>query len=849
MQAFAHAVHDPSDANRAGHFHGSPADLPKLRMRMDRLALAYRKEYPRGSQTPDEALAGLIEELESEGKDPEELIYSSAGNRYQEAFDHEERLLRAYAIAKRRYERTEHRVRQGALFEPAALAQAPRPDWYDAEIARIDALGKKMEADKKERTRLFELQQREDFLTRQRERTHKRPVGARPTVAAIPEEKLALRTSELRPGLRAWTMVGEALVEVEIMHLIDHGKGKQKTAMVKRVDTGKVLPKSRTAAALRRREAKFGYDPGPATAPMPRPSEVEVKLRPGAVPAPSYDLYEHAPTNITIHNPQGSSWTAYLAGEGPGRGRSIASATTAKQVEQLLSAMGPVGAIGYYGLKAQVHAAATAAETCDLPSDGMAKWAVEKYVQHFEHARGKVPHLVVGTQGVDGKWAVQNADDGKSVASFHSLECAEAAVRPTRGRADTPPTRLAVETAPSDETGVYRSEVLKFPKWWGEGAKVRVKETPWLRKHGLRVSGGARGDDRAWQDDIGTVVKIQGKAGWDWKVEFVRGRVAEVTNDSLSAFAPIDEKTAARDATHTPEAKASTLPVSTGIAQIGPNVYSHSPQPSARWLQKLYDTGFAHGEDLRNLIQDDAHGKRFADSSNSDRELRWILDKGWAVSGGSRPSAEVRHMGMGGTGAGMGPKAYAEALAAYPTTHGYGPNRTHEKAVRAFALQQLGAGATVQTASGEIESTPRAPTDYTIREESEPTYSKTGTVWRAYYSKDNGNAHATEETREAIERRLREDGPVATLTWVPMAKPTVAQKPSAVPHADLNAKEQALYVEFQRTGEASLAQLAAVFVHEAKDIDQANSWVRNSLRKLVALGLIANVARGVYRRA
>ena len=73
-----------------------------------------------------------------------------------------------------------------------------------------------------------------------------------------------------------------------------------------------------------------------------------------------------------------------------------------------------------------------------------------------------------------------------------------------------------------------------------------------------------------------------------------------------------------------------------------------------------------------------------------------------------------------------------------------------------------------------------------------------------------------------------------------------AMSPSADPRlALLNPKEAAVYAALAKVERASLAQLAPIFRRKA-DKAQSNSWVRNSMRKLVRLKLVTKVGDGVY---
>ncbi len=68
---------------------------------------------------------------------------------------------------------------------------------------------------------------------------------------------------------------------------------------------------------------------------------------------------------------------------------------------------------------------------------------------------------------------------------------------------------------------------------------------------------------------------------------------------------------------------------------------------------------------------------------------------------------------------------------------------------------------------------------------------------------------------------------------------------SAPSFAGLNANEARLLSAFQQLGSATLSQLASIYTN-AGSAAQANSWVRNSLRKLVANGIVHQIGRGTY---
>ena len=79
------------------------------------------------------------------------------------------------------------------------------------------------------------------------------------------------------------------------------------------------------------------------------------------------------------------------------------------------------------------------------------------------------------------------------------------------------------------------------PKWWTEGALVKVKATPHLRRYGLRAAipweSSGHPDRVAWPGEIGVVQltfraldrrklgeDVDTEAWWNWCVMFERGR-------------------------------------------------------------------------------------------------------------------------------------------------------------------------------------------------------------------------------------------------------------------------------------------------------------------------------------
>ena len=87
-------------------------------------------------------------------------------------------------------------------------------------------------------------------------------------------------------------------------------------------------------------------------------------------------------------------------------------------------------------------------------------------------------------------------------------------------------------------------------------------------------------------------------------------------------------------------------------------------------------------------------------------------------------------------------------------------------------------------------------------------------------------------------------------------KPTTGQSGPEieVKTEDLNAKESKVLDLLNGKGEGpretiSIPELTKVFKNTADTKAQANSWVRNSLRRLVTSGLVEKLERGSYRIA
>ena len=73
-----------------------------------------------------------------------------------------------------------------------------------------------------------------------------------------------------------------------------------------------------------------------------------------------------------------------------------------------------------------------------------------------------------------------------------------------------------------------------MPKWVKEGARVRVKATPWLRQYGIKTTAGVShsSDDRAWPGDVG-VIRRTDRQSWHWYVQFERDRETGLDIETL----------------------------------------------------------------------------------------------------------------------------------------------------------------------------------------------------------------------------------------------------------------------------------------------------------------------------
>jgi len=102
---------------------------------------------------------------------------------------------------------------------------------------------------------------------------------------------------------------------------------------------------------------------------------------------------------------------------------------------------------------------------------------------------------------------------------------------------------------------------------------------------------------------------------------------------------------------------------------------------------------------------------------------------------------------------------------------------------------------------------------------------------------------ATKSTKKALKK------PLKLKKAAKPEKPTSGQSGPKLDlvRDDLNPKETAVLTLLRRKGEASIADLMKAFPNKPKA--KANSWVRNSLRRLVCARLAKKVGRGTYKKA
>lgn len=113
-----------------------------------------------------------------------------------------------------------------------------------------------------------------------------------------------------------------------------------------------------------------------------------------------------------------------------------------------------------------------------------------------------------------------------------------------------------------------------------------------------------------------------------------------------------------------------------------------------------------------------------------------------------------------------------------------------------------------------------------------------------------------EVTEVLLEHFAEELAPVEADTKEAEAKESVTSKPSTgqsgpklkLRSSDLNDKEKAVLTYLkENVMPATISEISAeCFFGVAASEKQANSWVRNSLRRLVRADLVEKISRGVY---
>lgn len=78
--------------------------------------------------------------------------------------------------------------------------------------------------------------------------------------------------------------------------------------------------------------------------------------------------------------------------------------------------------------------------------------------------------------------------------------------------------------------GAYRG--INLPKWFQEGLKLQVRDTPILRRHGMAVET-PEGRSTAYPGEIATVRVFQGDGWWDWVLEFKGKRTVRLSDAVL----------------------------------------------------------------------------------------------------------------------------------------------------------------------------------------------------------------------------------------------------------------------------------------------------------------------------
>ncbi|MCB9597416.1 MAG: DUF3560 domain-containing protein [Sandaracinaceae bacterium] len=136
-------------------------------------------------------------------------------------------------------------------------------------------------------------------------------------------------------------------------------------------------------------------------------------------------------------------------------------------------------------------------------------------------------------------WVPRTArDDNGSILHFVENETGQVFAAASSKKVGRRLSRVVTAGGPSAAAPLEYVGV-QVPRWFAEGVRVRVKATPILRAHGLRVRGSVKADNRAWPKEVGVLGRREGNGCWDWRVEFARGRTVVVDEEVLGAVARV----------------------------------------------------------------------------------------------------------------------------------------------------------------------------------------------------------------------------------------------------------------------------------------------------------------------
>jgi hypothetical protein len=182
--------------------------------------------------TPEAAVAAL----RAYRKRREEIAY----HHRRDHLDHDERVLLLYVETVEKIQTYHARGRQRRIFEPGPVVERASM-FAPSEVERLRAWRPPPPPPPQA----------------PRPPAARRPAAARKPSAPSSSSSSALspKTAEVQIGQRYWTLVGEALVQVEITGRTASPSGRTEFR-VRRVDNGAYLPSARSAAKLRRRPEK-----------------------------------------------------------------------------------------------------------------------------------------------------------------------------------------------------------------------------------------------------------------------------------------------------------------------------------------------------------------------------------------------------------------------------------------------------------------------------------------------------------------------------------------------------------------------------------------------------------------